>query len=345
MKDHFRIAGEVVFASVSMDRKTGVSKGCGIVQYETTEMAQRAIQIMRNHPLDDNTPLYVRPDYQEQGTNNNQNNSQSFLSNNNNNSRYGKSRQAIPSIWRCSNDDDDDDMMLSSVDDSTRKSIEQLIQERDMARRQRNYDTSDAIRERLKSEYNVQMDDRVKEWWIGNVVPKRIMDQKREQYGDDVDGRWGKRKTPWRQIPTTTEQDANVNSDLVVELLTKRDTARKKKEFELADELLEQAKKNCFYSNDDDDDDDFTLLIHDDNRTFRVWTKENPSFSKRISYFDNRSSPDVSPPPPKSAREQCLDIIDKYNPEKREEVTNLLDRFPGREFVVLRKLKDKFVKN
>ncbi|EEC49245.1 predicted protein, partial [Phaeodactylum tricornutum CCAP 1055/1] len=64
LKDHFRIAGEVVFASVSADRVTRESKGHGIVQYETTDMAENAIKIMRNHPLD-GYQLYVREDVQE----------------------------------------------------------------------------------------------------------------------------------------------------------------------------------------------------------------------------------------------------------------------------------------
>lgn len=51
LKDHFRRAGEVVFASVSADMETGRSKGYGVVQYETTHEAQRAIEMMRDFPL------------------------------------------------------------------------------------------------------------------------------------------------------------------------------------------------------------------------------------------------------------------------------------------------------
>ena len=51
LKDHFRQAGEVVFASVSADMETGKSKGYGVVQYETTHEALKAIEIMRDFPL------------------------------------------------------------------------------------------------------------------------------------------------------------------------------------------------------------------------------------------------------------------------------------------------------
>jgi hypothetical protein len=64
LKDHFRIAGEVVFASVSGDPKTGESKGYGLVQFENTDMARNAIQIMSQHPLNGFT-LSVRKDVQE----------------------------------------------------------------------------------------------------------------------------------------------------------------------------------------------------------------------------------------------------------------------------------------
>eukprot|EP00339_Tiarina_fusa_P005832 CAMPEP_0117052736 /NCGR_PEP_ID=MMETSP0472-20121206/36455_1 /TAXON_ID=693140 ORGANISM="Tiarina fusus, Strain LIS" /NCGR_SAMPLE_ID=MMETSP0472 /ASSEMBLY_ACC=CAM_ASM_000603 /LENGTH=266 /DNA_ID=CAMNT_0004767481 /DNA_START=98 /DNA_END=894 /DNA_ORIENTATION=+ len=59
LKDHFRVAGDVVFASVSVDPATGESKGHGIVQFETTEMARNAIDVMRDHPLN-GSQLYVR---------------------------------------------------------------------------------------------------------------------------------------------------------------------------------------------------------------------------------------------------------------------------------------------
>ncbi|KAL3928950.1 MAG: hypothetical protein SGBAC_012419, partial [Bacillariaceae sp.] len=51
LKDHFKKAGDVVFASVSVDMDTGESRGHGIVQFEDPDMAQHAIKIMRDHPL------------------------------------------------------------------------------------------------------------------------------------------------------------------------------------------------------------------------------------------------------------------------------------------------------
>ena len=44
LKDYFKAAGEVVYASVSCEN--GRSKGCGIVQMETVEEAKAAIDLL-----------------------------------------------------------------------------------------------------------------------------------------------------------------------------------------------------------------------------------------------------------------------------------------------------------
>ena len=95
--------GEVVFSSISIERNTGKSKGCGIVQYETTEMAQRAIQIMRNHPIGDQ-PLYVRPDYQEESQRNTNHSRDTTRSN------QSKLRQSSRprNVWRYCFDNDEE---------------------------------------------------------------------------------------------------------------------------------------------------------------------------------------------------------------------------------------------
>lgn len=63
LKDHFRVAGEVVYASVSQF-PDGASKGAGIVQFETADAAEKAIRTMRDHPLQGQT-LFVREDVQD----------------------------------------------------------------------------------------------------------------------------------------------------------------------------------------------------------------------------------------------------------------------------------------
>lgn len=298
VKDHFRIAGEVVFASVSGDPVTGESKCCGIVQYETTEMALTAIAIMRNHPLN-GFQLFVREDVQEASGNKQLQNLMPR-----------KKGPTPPSKWKCANEEN-----ASYLSEDERKAIVALIKARDDARRRKKYDASDAMREELKFKYGVHIDDRLYMWWTtfdGNQVPQTIKDIKGE-------GRWGSLK-PWRQIPTTPENDACVDPDLVNALLTQRDVARREKDFSTADALLEEARASP--------DGDLYLRIHDESRTWRIWT-------------------DASPPRPVrhelSAAEQCLAIVREYAPDRANEIKMLLDKFKGREYNILKKLKSRYL--
>jgi len=283
LKDHFREAGEVIFASVSA-HPDGTSKGCGVVQYETTEMAATAIEIMRNHPLHGQT-LYVRPDVQEEKA------------------PHVKG-PTPPTKWKCANEDN------MYVDDDERKEIQSIIKARDYARRNKQYHESDALREQLLQEHGVRVDDRLKLWWTsvdGNQVPNAVAEGKGP-------GRWGK-PADWRQIPTTPENDACVDADMVEGLLKQRDVARREKDFATADHLLEQAK-NCG---------DLPLRIHDESRTWRVWTELPPTVAPR-----------------KSPAEKCIDIVMKHEPTKVEEIRNMLEKFPGREYQFLKKLKERY---
>jgi hypothetical protein len=307
LKDHFKIAGEVVFASVSVDPQTGMSKGHGIVQYESTEMAEYAIQVMRSHPLNGG-PLYVREDVQENS------NPDAQL-------RDAPRGPTPPTKWTCANEDN-----IKYMSEDELKGIRTLIKARDDARRRRKYDVSDTLRDELKANHGVFIDDRLKMWWTamdGNKVPQTIQDI-------NGDGRWGK-LTPWRQIPTTPENDACVNPELVDGLLKQRDVARKEKDFGTADRLLEDARVSP--------DGPLALRIHDESRTWRVWTEAPPP--RPVEHNDFVSlDPEESR---KDAAQQCRDIVMEHAPEKEEEIKLILDKFPGREFGVLKKLKKKYL--
>jgi hypothetical protein len=297
LKDHFRIAGEVIFASVSIDPSTGASKGCGVVQFESTEQAKKAIQIMRDHPLGGNE-LYVREDVQEKPGRELQSN-------------YTKQPRGPtpPTKWKCANEDN-----ASYLSEQERKLILQLVKERDFARRGKRYGASDDIRDELKATYGVHVDDRLHMWWTdttGKNVPKIIQDRK-------GDGRWGDEKA-WRQIPTSPENDACVNPDLVNGLLKQRDIARREKDFKTADALLEQARQSP--------DGELNLRIHDESRTWRIWTEEKPPSSVL-----HNSSPG----------QQCLAIVREFAPERVDEVKMLLEKFTGREWDLLKKLKQRY---
>jgi RNA recognition motif. (a.k.a. RRM, RBD, or RNP domain) len=302
LKDHFRVAGEVIFASISLDQVTGEPKGHGVVQFETTQEAKNAIATMRDHPLDGNV-LFVREDVQE-----NVGNRQ--LQGNN-----GKG-PTPPTKWKCANEEN-----ALSLSEADRRTVQQLIRARDQARRRRDYEESDAIRDELKSDFSIHIDDRLRMWWVAddNVVPVEVKEIKGE-------GRWGALKSPWRQIPTTPEFDACVDPDLVEGLLKQRDIARSEKDFATADTLLEEARNAP--------DGDLYLRIHDESRTWRIWTDEPPPRPDGRIAGRRRMSP----------QEECKAIVQKHAPAKIDEMRKVLEKFPGREYNVLKKLKDRYLK-
>eukprot|EP00535_Pseudo-nitzschia_heimii_P006158 CAMPEP_0197185634 /NCGR_PEP_ID=MMETSP1423-20130617/12344_1 /TAXON_ID=476441 /ORGANISM="Pseudo-nitzschia heimii, Strain UNC1101" /LENGTH=504 /DNA_ID=CAMNT_0042636753 /DNA_START=46 /DNA_END=1560 /DNA_ORIENTATION=+ len=308
LKDHFRKAGNVVFASISIDTNTGKSKGQGIVQFETTAMAQNAITIMRDFPMNGSI-LFVREDVQQ----------------NENSKATLKSSQSIraSSKWKCANEDN-----TGYISEEELKAIKCLITERDDARKRRQYDVSDSLRDDLKTKYGVFIDDRLKMWWTsvdGRKVPQSIRDINGE-------GRW--KMKPWRQIPTTPENDACINSDMVEGLLKQRDIARREKDFKTADMLLEQARTSP--------DGDLELRIHDESRTWRAWTKSQPPVGRP---YEERHRPIPSDPAEAkaAAARESIEIVKEYAPAKLEEIITVLKRFPGREFQVLKRLKQKYL--
>jgi len=310
-----------VFASVSIDKNTGKSKKCGIVQFETPSMAKVAIREMRNYPMNGAT-LYVREDVQESkqrevsrggrvGTDDwyeNDTRSQS------------KTKSSIPTEWKRANDKDEDgegDMWYNLKDDEL-KEIESIIQKRDGQRRQNNYKMSDKLREKLKDDFGVHLDDRLKLWWTDTKhggVPRAVSDIKGE-------GRWGNLKA-WRQIPTNPKSDAMVDSDHVMQLLSKRDKARKKKDFDTADELLQKA-----YSAPKGG---LTLRIHDESRTWRIWTEAPPKKEGTPSGYEKLTPIDM-----------CLQIVKENEPDKVDEMRELLKKFPGREWSIFKRLKGRY---
>jgi len=308
LKDHFQLAGDVVFASVSVDQRTGRSKQCGIVQFETSSMAQKAIREMRNHPMN-GEKLYVRKDVQETRQPSARRSSR-------------PERETIPTVWKRANDQDKDgggDDWYNLRDEEL-KEIESLIERRDKQRMQKNYKMSDQLRNELKEEYGVHLDDRLKLWWTDTKhgsVPGMVSEIKGE-------GRWGKQK-PWRQIPTNPDSDAMVDTEYVMGLLEKRDRARRRKDFNTADDLLQKAH--------DAPQGELGLRIHDESRTWRIWTTERPPPKRGDAPMGYEK---LTP------EEMCIKMVTENEPDKVEEIEQLLRKFPGREWNIFKKLKERY---
>lgn len=320
LKDHFGVAGEVVFASVSIDNRTGLSKQCGIVQYETSEMARAAIKRMRDHPMNGEN-LYVREDVQESRKGGNQLRDSKKGRGDRSKSMWtdDEYKVSLPSEWRRANDEGERGERADLSQEELNE-IEGLVKKRDNERRRKNFNMSDTLREQLKDEFNVHLDDRLKMWWTGTShgsVPGLVADIK-------GDGRWGKQK-PWRQIPTTSENDAFVDSDVVNGLLQQRDKARKMKDFDTADALLQKAH--------DSPGGGLGLRVHDESRTWRIWTERPPP----RNILDGND--DLSP------ADMCIQIVTENEPDKIDEMKSLVKKFPGREWNIYKKLKQRYGSN
>lgn len=320
LKDHFKLAGEVVFASVSVDKRTGRSKQCGIVQYETPAMARNAIREMRNHQMRGATkPLYVREDVQESAK-------RSTGRDNSDDYEYddrSQKRNAPPGEWKRANDKEEDGGGDSwyNLKDEELKEIEALIEKRDKQRMQRNFKMSDQLRAQLGEEFGVHLDDTLKMWWTDTKhggVPGAVSEIKGE-------GKWGGKVSAWRQIPTTPSNDAMVDTARVMELLSKRDRARRRKDFDTADDLLKKAH--------DSPEGELGLRIHDESRTWRIWT-EAPPPRKQGDTPDGYEK--------LSAKEMCIQIVTENEPEKVDEVEQMLKKFPGREWNIFKRLKGRY---
>lgn len=67
LKDHMKKAGEVIRVDIFEDAQ-GRSKGCGLVEYATSEEAQEAIKILNDTKIEDRL-IFVREDREEQSGN------------------------------------------------------------------------------------------------------------------------------------------------------------------------------------------------------------------------------------------------------------------------------------
>mmetsp|Transcript_38385 Transcript_38385/g.89239 ORF Transcript_38385/g.89239 Transcript_38385/m.89239 type:complete len:193 (+) Transcript_38385:729-1307(+) len=191
------------------------------------------------------------------------------------------------------------------------------------------------MREDLRDRHKIRIDDRLKMWWVESEhgVPSIIEELK-------GDGGWKVKANAkqWRQIPTTEENDRNVDTERVIDLLTQRDRARKTKYYTKADALLEEARTSPRNG--------LVLRIHDDSRTFRIWTEEKPSFSKiRGEKVERRKvkRSEAETFNASDAYKRAITLVMKYEPDKVEETKAILEKFPGRECEILDKIEGRYI--
>lgn len=180
------------------------------------------------------------------------------------------------------------------------------------------------MRQQLRREYTVQLDDRLHLWWWNN---------------DDTDTAIAE----WRHIPT--DHDRAVDPTMIRSLLEQRDRARRRKEFAVADELLDQVVTAPSQPG-------LSVRVHDESRTWRLWMEASGSrrkqrqqsrYDERLSGGDhenNDSMAEIEDKDEAFARRQCLELVHAHNPNQIREVLRLLEKFPASS--ILPKLRERY---
>jgi cysteinyl-tRNA synthetase len=137
----------------------------------------------------------------------------------------------------------------ADADSETAGQIETLLEGRDELRRTRDFSGADAIRDQLRDQFNVIVDDRQKTWWVDDGSSKYDAGTSRQDSRQDVD-RNGRRVSrdkdfgPAGHDYVRAEDDEAVLSESeqsdIDELLRRRLEAKLSREFEEADALLEE---------------------------------------------------------------------------------------------------------
>ena len=240
LKDHFRVAGEVAYASVSTDRQTGEPKGCGIVEFESVKESNNAIKIMRDHPLHGKHDLYVRRDVQETGRPQ---------------SAQSSSPSSLPSSvskgWKCANDKGGDSGLVSGK----MESIQGLLRQRNSVRRNRLYESANAIREELKSDYRINLDDQLKQYWLTSedgTVPKSVVEKGRET-----------RTAPSQKWQYANEEEVvEGEKESIMYLIQAQDKARLTRDYNELDKIQESLKSQ------------YQVFVDDKIKTWWIATKD-----------------------------------------------------------------------
>ena len=248
LKDHFSVIGEVKFASVSVDRGTGRSKGHGLVQYVSRELAEEAIASMRDHPLEGVT-LFVRKDVQERGRRD--------QSGGDGHGRDG----TMPGDWECGRCfvnnfarrhecfkcgapkadarpssggrapwDEPREWRRGAGQGASADEDEviELLSARDVMRRAKDYESADAVREELLAK-GVKLDDSSRTFWLG--VEGRVV-------------------AGWSRAFDDSAEAGDDFVQEIVDALKQRDALRHARDFENADAIRDELTADGIKIND-----------------------------------------------------------------------------------------------
>eukprot|EP00316_Scyphosphaera_apsteinii_P008827 CAMPEP_0119318530 /NCGR_PEP_ID=MMETSP1333-20130426/46707_1 /TAXON_ID=418940 /ORGANISM="Scyphosphaera apsteinii, Strain RCC1455" /LENGTH=461 /DNA_ID=CAMNT_0007324725 /DNA_START=102 /DNA_END=1487 /DNA_ORIENTATION=+ len=268
LKDHFQDAGlPTVYASVSFDRRTQRSKGCGIVQFETVEATKQAIARMDGSILN-GQPIHCRQDVQDHRLSTPQTDAVADET-----SRYstglklskGTEQTERRRKFRAVRSERAEDLSSLLLHDSSKQrrgervvnsyghdyartlqdvrvlqpailaEINTILARRLRAKLARDFETSDRCLRQLESEFGVHVNDETRQWRADGLSFERLW----KKIDAEGDGEW-------------------VDEDEILALIAERAERRKARDFDSADEIL-----NELYT-------DHGVVISDKTFTWRV---------------------------------------------------------------------------
>ena len=121
-----------------------------------------------------------------------------------------------------------------------------MIEEREQARKKRDYERADAIRAELEGAFGVAVDDGTRQWWASARV--RAGQQRRTSPNQ---GRFGS-KMPYVRNREVGNLEHEVNEARVLDLLEQREEARKYKDWTEADRLRDVLQNDLGVAVDDE---------------------------------------------------------------------------------------------
>ena len=244
LKDYFRDAGyNVVFASVSA-HADGTSKGCGVVQLGSAQECDKAIRDLNGRDLN-GLPLAVREDRQERTRRGKESTRAQ---------ERGPSRGTSGKEWSAGDRDvfsdrrgafDRDGGLLpwAGADDAELPAeVLALLADRDAARDGRDFATADALRDGIRDDFGLRIDDR-----------NRRCAPQRQAYSQSAPPARGRDERNGGLLAWTGADEAPLPAE-VLALLADRDAARDGRDFATADAVR------------DDIRDKFGLHLDDTNR-------------------------------------------------------------------------------
>mmetsp|Transcript_44952 Transcript_44952/g.66140 ORF Transcript_44952/g.66140 Transcript_44952/m.66140 type:complete len:685 (-) Transcript_44952:38-2092(-) len=116
-----------------------------------------------------------------------------------------------------------------SEDSSEENYISQMVQERSQAKRNREYDVADDIRDELKDSYNVFIDDRIREWSVGGNFGEEHNTQR--EFNEKMRFRGFTKSTKSLDLPEGIEEE------YVQAQIDARGDAKKNRDYDTADQI------------------------------------------------------------------------------------------------------------